>query len=296
MAAGSVAQSDIDAYRRDGVVCLRGAIEAYWIEGLRAGFERNLTNPSDRASVFYDDAAAFVGLRDAETRGKYTGREVLAREPSFMNDMDNWLSIPEYEDALRRSPIAEIAGRLMGARKANLFLQDVLLKDAGADKPTPWHQDMPFFPMEGDQTCTVWIPLDPIRPENRIEYVAGSHLWGQAFLPLDMDDPDDHYGADMAAFTPTPDVDARRGDYRILSWEMEPGDIIVHHGYALHGAPGNSGTRARRTFLARFTGDDVRYHGEKHKRLGPAMPHCGLAEGAAMDCEAFPVLWQEKAV
>ena len=180
----------------------------------------------------------------------------------------------------------------MGAAKVNLLVHDVMLKDAGTDTPTPWHQDMPFFPMEGRQSCTIWIPLDPIGRENRIEYVRGSHRWGKAFLPLDMDDPVAHYGADLSAYTPTPDVDRHRDDYELLSWEMMPGDCIVHDGYALHGAPGNSGPQPRRVFAARWTGDDVRYRGEKHARLVGGFSDCGLAEGAPLDSEKFPVVWR----
>ena len=292
MTRNLVAESDIEAFQRDGVVCLRGVLSDHWIELLRAGFERNLTEPSERASIFYDDAMAFVGVRDEETRGRYTGRDDLAAVPRFMNDIDNWRDLPEYEEFLFRSPCAEIAGRLMRSRKANLFLQDVMLKQAGTDTPTPWHQDMPFFPMEGDQTCTVWIPLDPIVPENGIEYVRGSHRWGKAFLPFDMPDPEAHYETDLSGFTPTPDVDAHRDDYELLSWEMMPGDCIVHHGYALHGAPGNSSTQLRRVFAARWTGDDVRYDTEKHGRLTAQFANCGLAEGASLDSDTFPVVWQ----
>lgn len=292
MAACLITDNDIEPFDRDGVICLRTAFDSRWIDELRHGFEQNLTSPSDRASMFYDDGAAFVGVRDAETRRRYTGRQDLVAAPRFIGDLDNWRMIPEYENFLFHSPVAEIAGRVIRSSKANLFLQDVLYKEAGADTPTPWHQDMPFFPMEGDQTCTVWIPLDPIRRENGIEYIRGSHRWGKAFLPLDMADPKSHYGADVSSFTPTPDIDAQRDAHDILTWNMEPGDCLVHHGYALHGAPGNSSNQARRVFIARWTGDDVRYRSTKHQRLAPGFPHCGLREGAPMDCETFPVVWR----
>lgn len=294
MAKLPITDSDIKAYQRDGVVCLRGALDANWIAALEAGFEANLSAPSAKASMFHDDGAAFVGVDDAEKRSRYTGRDDLSR-PRFVGDLDRWHDIPEFRAFLLDSPVAGIAGRLMGGTKANLFLQEILFKEAGAETPTPWHQDMPFFPMEGEQTCTVWIPLDPVTRENGIEYVAGSHLWGKAYLPLDMADPAAHYGRDMAGYDRAPDIDREREKHRLLLWDMAPGDIIVHHGYALHGAPGNTSAQRRRTFICRYTGDDVRYHGAKHERLAPAMPHCGLAEGAPMDCETFPVHWREEA-
>ena len=234
----------------------------------------------------------FVGVRAEETRGSYTGRADLGRVPRFMNDVDNWREVPEYEELLFRSPVAEFAARLMRATKANLVLQDVVMKEPGAEMPSPWHHDVPNQPLEGDQSCSVWIPLDPIRRENGIEYVRGSHRWGKAFLPLDMADPEAHYGADLSPYEQMPDIDAHREDYEILSWEMEPGDCIVHHGYALHGAPGNTSPWRRRTFIARFAGDDVRYYGSRHLKTVPDYPHCTLADGAPLDSDTFPVVWR----
>jgi ectoine hydroxylase-related dioxygenase (phytanoyl-CoA dioxygenase family) len=291
MAVAALSKADIEAYARDGVVCLRGTVSSDWIEQLRAGFERNLSQPSGRASIFYDDAAAFIGIRDAETRGRYTGRHDLAK-PRFVADLDTWRSHPEFERFVFTSPVAELAGRTMRSSKANFFLQEIMLKAPGTDTPTPWHHDMPFFPMEGDQTCTVWIPLDPIRRKNGIEYIRGSHRWRKAFLPLDMPDPRAHYGADVSAFSPMPDIDARRHEYDIASWDMEPGDCLIHHGYAVHGAPGNATNHPRRVFIVRWNGDDVRFRRGKHQKVNPTFPDCGLEEGAPMDCAAFPAVWR----
>lgn len=292
MAHELVSDHQMADYERDGVVCLRGVFGDAWIAKLRAGFEHNLTSPSDRASLFFGDALGFVGLRDGETRGAYTGRRDLAAAPRFMNDVDNWRGVPEYEDFLFHSPVAELAARVMGSAKANLLLQDVMMKAAGADAPTPWHQDAPSQPFEGDQSCAVWIPLDPVARQHNIEYVAGSHRWGKAYLQLDVADPEAHYGPGVAAFSQTPDIESQRDDHEILSWDVEPGDCIVHHGYVLHGAPGNAGPHRRRTFIARWTGDDIRYHGAKQRQLRPEYPDCRLKDGDLMDSDTFPVVWR----
>jgi len=292
MARELVTNAQRAAYESDGAVCLRGVVDDRWIAVLRAGFEHNLTNPSDWASLFYGDAMSFVGLRDAETRGAYSGRDDLAAAPQFMNDVDNWRGVPEFEDFLFNSSVAELAARVMGSAKANLLLQDVMMKAPGNDLPTPWHQDAPSQPLSGDQTCAVWIPLDPVARANTIEYVRGSHRWGEAYLQLGVDDPVAHYGPGVAAFKQTPDVEASRDDYEIVGWDVEPGDCIVHHGYVLHGAPGNAGATTRRTFVARWTGDDIRYFGAKQRQLRPQYPDCRLADGDPMDSATFPVVWR----
>jgi hypothetical protein len=41
-----VTAEDIEAYQRDGAVCLRGAFSQQWIEKVKKGIEINQQNPS----------------------------------------------------------------------------------------------------------------------------------------------------------------------------------------------------------------------------------------------------------
>ena len=100
-----VSPSDIEVYDRDGAVCLRGALDARWVAALEAGFEANLSAPSEKASIFHADGAAFVGLDDAEKRSRYTGRADLSA-PRFVGDLDRWRDIPEFRAFLLESPVA----------------------------------------------------------------------------------------------------------------------------------------------------------------------------------------------
>jgi len=73
-----------------------------------------------------------------------------------------------------------------------------------------------------------WIVVrHPVPREVCVEFVAGSHLWGRWFRPrkftgIAYDHKDDGL-EDM------PDISARRGDYRLLSWDLEPGDAGECH-------------------------------------------------------------------
>src|SRR3546814_16919730 len=61
-----------------------------------------------------------------------------------------------------------------------------------------------------------------------------------------------------ADLEPLPDIDARRGEYEILGWDLEPGDAIAFSFLTVHGAPGNAqSANRRRAFAARNCGDDV---------------------------------------
>jgi ectoine hydroxylase-related dioxygenase (phytanoyl-CoA dioxygenase family) len=69
-----------------------------------------------------------------------------------------------------------IAGALMGSRKVQIFHDHVLVKESATPKPTPWHQDMPYYCVDGMQTASYWIPLDPVSEDNTLRLVLGSHL------------------------------------------------------------------------------------------------------------------------
>ena len=42
---------------------------------------------------------------------------------------------------------------------------------------------MPYWAVQGRQVCSVWLPLDSIPLESAVEYISGSHNWGQQFEP-----------------------------------------------------------------------------------------------------------------
>src|SRR6266436_1019723 len=151
----------IEDYQRDGAVVLRGVF-AGWGESLARGIQRNMAEP---------------GPYGTENVGPGDGGG------SFFDDYCNWQRIREFSDFMLRSPAAEIAGLLMGSREVQIFHDHVLVKEPGTPKPTPWHQDMPYYCVDGMQTASFWIPLDPVTPDNALRLVLGSHLWPKLLRP-----------------------------------------------------------------------------------------------------------------
>jgi ectoine hydroxylase-related dioxygenase (phytanoyl-CoA dioxygenase family) len=256
----------VSSFHEDGAVILRGVFSPTWIETLRKGVERNMGTP-----------------------GPYTRRYTKEGAPGqFFGDYCNWSKIAEYRAFFFDSPASEIAGRLMGSSKVNLFHEHVLVKEPGTLDRTPWHHDQPYYCIDGRDTCSMWIPLDPVSRDTCVEFVAGSHNWGRWFTPtkfvgVQYDRRDD-------GFETIPDIDANREDYRFLSWDLEPGDCIAFHFLTVHGAPGNiSQSTRRRAFAARFTGDDAVYV-RREGEMSPPFPELTLEPGQPMDSETFPVL------
>jgi ectoine hydroxylase-related dioxygenase (phytanoyl-CoA dioxygenase family) len=124
--------------------------------------------------------------------------------------------------------------------------------------------------------------------------VKGSHLWRRTFRPQAFDESN---AAAFAAspYEPMPQIDA--GGHDLLSWSLNPGDVLVHKGLTIHGAAGNAtADRRRRALALRYTGDDVRYSTRPGTFMEMAsvrahVPAPGLVDGAPLDGPLFPAVW-----
>lgn len=267
----SVSDTDVAAYERDGVVCLRGAFDAVWVGILGEAVERDLVKPGPHATNF----------AEGSTSGKFFG------------DMFMWQQDNDFRLAALISPAAEIAARLMGSPTVDFFYDQLFVKEPGTAHPTPWHQDQPYWPVTGQQITSVWVALDQIDLSNgAVEFVAGSHRWGVNYRPTPFRKGHEakFTSSDLAEI---PDIDADRSKYDIKSWTMEPGDCLVFHAMIVHGAPGNDTPGARRRGLSlRYTGADARYDPRPGTFQFPYKPD--LQAGAPMTCDLFPRVWPRR--
>ena len=266
-----VSAATIDEYQRNGAVCLRQIIEPRWLDVLAKGIEKNLSDPGPLSRVYTKDQGDLPGF--------------------FFGDVDRWRVVPEYEQFLFESRVAQIAGLLTGASTINIYFDGVFVRNSHTPSRTPWHQDVPYWPIRGDQMCSVWIPLDTIPLEGSVQYVCGSHRWNKVFRPKSFYRARDDYEFHDDALLPMPDFELLQDDYELLSWAMEPGDVQCFHGHIVHGAPGNQTDTMRRTFQARLAGDDM-FYAIKDGDMHPTFPDCGLADGDRIDGPYFPELWR----
>lgn len=265
-----VTDEEIAAFEADGVVCLRQRFESHWLKLLAEGFEDNLAEPGPNASQF----------TPAGNPGGY------------FDDFLVWHRIQEYRDFIFDSPAAEIAGRLMRSSQVRHFLENTLIKEPGTREVAPWHQDLSYYCVTGSKLCSVWMPLDPVPKSICIESVAGSHTWGKLFTPRSFDDHTD-YEYPPGVFDPMPDIEANREDYRILSWELEPGDCLVFHMMTIHNAPATVNYPSRRrAFSTRWLGDDVVY-ADRPGKMFPEVEGLVLRPGEPVEEDCFPLVWRQ---
>ena len=265
----------VAAFERDGAVCIRQLLTPAEVALVREGIDTNIAQPSPRAKV--------------------------ASQPGdpgfFIEDFCNWQHIHSYRRAIFDSAMAMAAGALMQSRRVRLYHDHMLTKEPGTRQRTPWHQDLPYYNIEGRQNVSMWMPVDPVRRHSTLEFVAGSHR-GPWLMPRSFMDHQAKWFPE-GSLANLPDIEAARklaGGPRIIGWEVEPGDAVCFHMLALHAAGGVDGDRRRRVFSVRFLGDDIR-HAPRMWATSPEFPGLRdeLAAGQPMAHALFPVLWEQAA-
>lgn len=224
------------------------------------------------------DAAARPLLEDIETE----------EEGLFFYDVAAW----KWHQGVRKvafdSALPALAAELLGANYLNFWEDTTFVKAPHTRQKTAFHQDLAYFQIEGEQCVIVWIPLDPVSCENgRMQYVRGSHKWGEIYAP------NVFISQSPVRASPEkrcPDIEASSEKYDIVSFDVHPGDVIVHHVMTLHGAGGNLSDTWRRAMSFRYCGDTICYL----DRPG-AIPQIGtthaLENGDRLFSEDYPIVW-----
>jgi ectoine hydroxylase-related dioxygenase (phytanoyl-CoA dioxygenase family) len=254
-------------FRRDGAVCVRGAFSEEFVDLARTAIDENLADLSPRAKRASADG-----------------------DGASIEDFCNWSRLPTMERFIRSSPAAEIAAELTGSDSIRLYHDHVLVKEPGTRQRTPWHQDLPYYNVAGRQNVSMWCPVDPVARASTLEFVAGSHL-GPWFMPRSFLDGQAKWFPD-GSLEELPDIDGHPDRFRIVGWELEPGDAIFFHMLTLHAAAGVDVTRRRRVLSVRFLGDDM-VHVVRPWVTSPPFPGLEerLPDGAPLDDPLFPLLW-----
>ena len=276
----AITDVEVANYHRDGVVLLREMFDADWIALLREGLQTNCDNPTYRSRVWD---------RDAEGRTMFW-------------DSQAWQGIEQYRQFIFDSPAARIAGELMGSTEINFFFDAVFVRSPGSQFSTPWHQDEPYWSVEGYDTCTLWMPLVSVKKENALAYVPGSHRRDSVFYQYNFGDlnPDGKTGVDQVDFSAIadaeiPDIDADPDAFGVVSWDMQPGDCVVFNSRIMHGGSGKlAEDRDLQVFTTKWLGDDVRI---KFRECGMDPDHSaimtqyGLKSGDRPGTDLYPRIW-----
>lgn len=220
---------------QDGVVLLRGALDAESLDLSEQAYQWSVHNPGPHAAT-YDTP-----------------------EGVFWQDVCNPCAPDRYETLLASSAIARLGTSLWGVPDIWFMFEQVFLKEGGTTRRTPWHQDSSYMTVRGDHQAVLWIALDKVSKQCALEFIPGSHR-GPTYNGSTFELADDTAPRFPSADLPRlPDIEADRNSWEIVSWAVDPGDIIAFHPAVVHGGgPTVRGVR-RRTLAIRVFGPDAVY-------------------------------------
>lgn len=266
--SGQLVDDDaIEAFARDGVIVLRGILTPDEVEQVGVGIDKALLTPGERVKQ--------VSMTD---------------EPgAFVEDFLRWRDVAEIEHLALRSRVGEAAAALMDSMSARFYHDHLLVKEPNTAQPTPWHQDQPYYNVEGTG-ISAWLPADVIPKDGSPEFWAGSHL-GPWRMPRSFLDNEAKWFPE-GSLAEMPDIDSDRSAYDIRQWALQPGDGIFFSFLTLHSAPGFPYEERRRALSLRYLGSDARF-APRPWTTSPSFDGLvdELSDGDSLDHPQFPLAW-----
>ena len=177
---------------------------------------------------------------------------------------------PDFRRFAENCGLAAMAATATDSKNIRLYYDHVFVKDPGTQEQFVWHQDRPYWAVDGTQICSTWLALtDANSQSSALEFVRGSHLWDRTFRPeypaLEGLPPKEVERAlwkgvaeyiesfeDICpAFEEHPDL------YDVVSFEVLPGDVLLFDFRTLHRSGPNDGMNRRAAISWRWLGDDA---------------------------------------
>ncbi len=264
-----IAPDDLaERFARDGATVVRGVLDPDAVALATEGIEAAIAERGARSVVAScdDDPGLFVeDFRCAER-------------------------VPALADLARSPTLAELAADLMASTTVRFHHDHVLVKRAGTRQPTPWHQDQPYYDIDGSQTVSFWIPVDPVPEAATLEVAIGSHR-GPWFLPRTFLDEQARWFPE-GSLAEIPDMEADPPPFPTRRWALEAGDLIAFHMATLHRAGPAPPDRDRRVVSLRYVGDDV-VHAPRRWTTSPDFGDVApdLVADGPLDHPLFPLVW-----
>lgn len=276
--ARAVTEADVAAYRRDGFVHLRGAFGPEWLGRVREAFAESMEKPSPYAEVVPEEVEVMWWNPFAQQDSHRQSRHSWGDFMDFVFYEHGSGRTPTWDTVVSDSPAAAIIAGLMGSATAAFFYGQLILKRGGAGRVIPWHQDLPYWKIEGSQIGTVWVALDDMPAEAGVRYIPGSHRW-----PCEARQCVDVSKAQAA---------------EAVSFAVAAGDAVCFDARVVHGSPGNpeGPSSSHRRVALRFGGDDAVYwQRDGHTPIPVAevdRAH-GLRHGEPIACAHFPRVYAD---
>jgi ectoine hydroxylase-related dioxygenase (phytanoyl-CoA dioxygenase family) len=174
-------------------------------------------------------------------------------EVVFFTDFFTYRKNQLIRDIVWDNEVVETVSQIVQSKSLRVFHDHILIK-SGAAPETPWHQDRPYYLVDGPVSCSLWITPDRVPIQESLQFIRGSHAIGREFSPVSF--RDGQVIDNRPQFEVLDDEKIRKLQQRgVLSFHMEPGDALLFDNRVLHKATRSNLPAARRALSIRYLGD-----------------------------------------
>ena len=223
--------AQIAQYQAAGFLTMRAMLAPALLQRLNAAIDRIC---AEAASL--TEKTAHIDL-DAF----HTPERLRIRRISSPTELDEVFMETAFDSVL-----GDIAADLIGG-PVKFYHSKVNFKLPEGGAEIGWHQDWAVFPHTNSNIVALSVPLNPSRSGNGcLQTIPGSHRQG----------PRSHW--DLGRYTLNCNASMTAADLaQVVDNELNPGDIVAHHGLAVHGSSANRSGAVRTTYIIQYVAADA---------------------------------------
>ncbi|MNI37251.1 Phytanoyl-CoA dioxygenase (PhyH) [compost metagenome] len=150
---------------------------------------------------------------------------------------------------------ADVAKQLAGFEGVRLYHDHALFKMPQDSKPTPWHQDWPYWPMNETGAMSIWIALDDVDENNGCMMFVPKSQKVKNLKHVNLVEPHDIFTDEGAS-------GLDRNTAAIV--RMKAGSCTFHDGLTFHYAHANQTDQPRRALAIIYMPDGTTFSGASH--------------------------------
>ncbi|HVV54903.1 MAG TPA: phytanoyl-CoA dioxygenase family protein [Mucilaginibacter sp.] len=174
---------------------------------------------------------------------------------AFLQIMNLWRVDEGVKKFVLAKRFGKIAADLMGVENVRIYHDQALFKESGGG-PTPWHQDQYYWPIDTNNTITMWMPLVDIDVDmGMLTFASGSFGDGSIF-DYEISDESESAFDDYVKNKKFPISQAKT---------MKAGDATFHRGFTIHNAPGNNSDKMREVMTIIYLADGAKVSPPKNE-------------------------------